>query len=115
MDEEDRKKLLDILLDVSKTEESILRLMIIRAKMKVREAQSELNKLIWECSRRGHVVTKREKSGGAYCAICRIPLGWWCPKSPDHLCHYPNEEGYEKYENVYWENCVFCGEPNERK
>ena len=24
----------------------------------------------------------------ASCAVCGSDLGWWCPKSPDHTCHY---------------------------
>lgn len=41
----------------------------------------------------------------ASCAVCGADLGWWCPKSPDHFCHYEKE--------VY--GCDYCGEPDERK
>ena len=44
-------------------------------------------------------------SCGASCAICGQDFGWWCPKSPDHYCHYENGEY----------GCDYCGEPDERK
>ena len=37
------------------------------------------------------------------CAICGEDFGWWCPKSPNHICEY-------KYGG-----CIYCGEPDERK
>lgn len=42
----------------------------------------------------------------ASCAICGQDFGWWCPKSPNHICEY---EGHGHY------GCKFCGEPDERK
>jgi hypothetical protein len=40
------------------------------------------------------------------CAICGHDFGWWCPKSPDHYCHY--DKGNE-------DSCDYCGQPEERK
>ena len=37
---------------------------------------------------------------------CRRSLGWYCPDSPDHLCHY----GLRNHDR-----CEFCGQPEERK
>jgi hypothetical protein len=41
----------------------------------------------------------------ASCAICGQDFGWWCPKSPDHYCHYDKGDY----------GCDYCGEPDERK
>jgi hypothetical protein len=50
-----------------------------------------------------HAVKRSGDS--AYCSNCGDDLGWWCPKSPDHLCRYlPGRE-----------DCSLCGEPTERK
>jgi len=59
---------------------------------------------------------------------------WFCKDSTDHLCHYDNEiiedvtgtfvfllNGEKEYlkdfdeEDHYWESCLFCGAPEERK
>ena len=76
--------------------------------------------------------------GGAECRFCgRIGWEhWYCPDSPDHVCHYfsvpENGRCYVKDingEKIYlpathtvederWETedqCLFCGQPNERK
>jgi hypothetical protein len=78
--------------------------------------------------------------GFAHCEHCdefRFEMFWYCPSSPDHLCHYKSSWSIarEKYfienvneEKVYLENyseeqhncetsdhCIFCGQPEERK
>ena len=78
------------------------------------------------------------ENGSAACEDCNIEFGWWCPDSPDHVCHYHTHEvegylltaravelvddteyiihdyqGDLKYENA--DDCVFCHEPDERK
>ena len=69
--------------------------------------------------------------GSAKCKVCKHTYGWWCPDSPDSVCHYPEFEGVdvldisrkpialpESYEakNAYnEEDCIFCGQPDERK
>lgn len=84
---------------------------------------------------------ERPRTGGVYCPICRKEFGWWCPKSPDHVCHY-----FAQRETVgegtavsvpllvelmdgskvvapagadpgYMTSdcCLYCGEPEERK
>ena len=53
----------------------------------------------------GKLKTSKWASTWAYCAVCGKDFGWWCPKSPDHLCHY--EVG------IY--GCKYCGMLEERK
>ena len=70
-----------------------------------------------------------EKVLTAICLHCGNDFGWYCPKSPDHVCHTQcevckgvitllngddvatpfgdDEEGEE--------TCIFCGSPDERK
>lgn len=85
-----------------------------------------------------HTIVQTKSYGGAYCKDCNTNYGWWCPDSPDHLCHYHTHEvegylltaravelvddteyiihdyqGDPKYENA--DDCVFCHEPDERK
>lgn len=45
------------------------------------------------------------RSDGARCKICGRDLGWYCPNSEDHVCHYTK---------IYW-ICDNCGMPDERK
>jgi len=65
-----------------------------------------------------------------YCNICKKDFGWWCPDSPDHTCHYFSMDGMvelldgttierpkgaidPQYETE--DQCLFCGQPEERK
>ena len=90
---------------------------------KVREIQQLLGELKEDCS---HKIEKRYSS--AYCSICGEDFGWWCPDSPDHVCHYYSEDGEvslidgtkvkkpkdaSEDESDDW--CIFCGDPEERK
>lgn len=64
----------------------------------------------------GHVIVPRDPdimyklqtnkwaSTSALCAVCGQYFGWWCPKSPDHLCRYSTGEC-----------CDYCHMPSERK
>lgn len=68
----------------------------------------------------GHVATKGKFGIGATCVICGKDLGWWCPKSPNHICHYEydyTKRGYLTPEGGYSceELCKYCGNPSERK
>ncbi len=73
-----------------------------------------------------------EDWGSARCAVCDGTFEeFYCPKSPDHLCHYqaddPEAEApvltlldettipYPRPHGSYDEFCVYCGEPDERK
>jgi len=62
--------------------------------------EMDLRVLLVKCH---HKIIKEYES--AVCIICGKNFGWWCPKSPDHFCHY--SESYD--------SCDFCGEPEERK
>lgn len=44
--------------------------------------------------------------GSALCQHCQKRLGWWCYISPKNYCEYDDKHG---------ENCIHCGEPEERK
>ena len=60
---------------------------------------------LWEESipcQHGKIVRQHDS---AVCAKCGKDFGWWCPKSPDHCCHYSKS----------YDSCDFCGEPEERK
>ena len=68
--------------------------------------------------------------GGTSCKLCKQSFGWHCPKSPDHQCHYHvfRYQGVTgilladgqvfkmkkpRYES--FDECMFCGQPQERK
>lgn len=81
---------------------------------------------------------KFKHEGSAKCEDCDRFFGWWCPNSPDKMCHYQTYEiqgfllnaravelvdgtehiiyNYDvnpEYEND--DDCLFCHEPDERK
>jgi hypothetical protein len=43
---------------------------------------------------------------GAVCACGIYADDWYCPESPDHVCHYDDGD---------FDQCDFCGQPEERK
>lgn len=51
-----------------------------------------------------HKIIKDTRCEIAVCSICGSQFGWYCDKSPTHHCEY--EVG---------ENCIHCGQPEERK
>lgn len=72
---------------------------------------------------------KHKINKNGVCTRCGEDFGWWCPKSPDHVCHYytlddevPLIDGRRarapKKHNPFHEtgdSCIYCGEPEERK
>jgi len=54
------------------------------------------------------LVTKEYNA--ARCVICPEFLGAYCEKSPTLICNYWQEDG--RYDE---DNCIYCGEPEERK
>jgi hypothetical protein len=50
------------------------------------------------------------RSDGASCEGCGRDMGWYCPKSPDHFCHYDGTDGEPGSEY-----CDYCRMPDERK
>ena len=83
----------------------------------VNDLLHRISLLYAECEKLGHVIVprnlnieeelKKDKwaSTGAYCFVCGRSFGWWCPSSPDHLCHYEDHNEF----------CKYCGMPDERK
>lgn len=95
-----------------------------------------LEKLNWisrQLCHHDNLKTFKVKEESASCADCGLGLGWHCPDSPDHLCHYFSEESSEgpyvelkgnkkhylpKNHDSTFENsdvCLFCHLPDERK
>ena len=107
-------------------------------KLKIRELrekglrlQSEANHLQYSCP---HTIKPQEPDGVfgygyAECAGCDAKFGWYCPDSPDRVCHYESCDGQvelldgtkvtvpadhdAKHDSSDW--CIFCGHPDERK
>lgn len=96
----------------------------IAARKNIKEAQKELDNLLCSCT---HKIVNKHNS--AFCIICDSWFGWFCDESPDHSCHYFSENGKVKLNDgtlvdipedhdVDYENedeCIFCGQPEERK
>lgn len=81
---------------------------------------------------------KFNHEGSARCEDCDRYFGWWCPKSPDNMCHYhtykvegflltaravelvdgtehilEDYDGEPRFETD--DDCLFCHDPDERK
>ena len=108
------------------------------------------------CADKGHKIIPRNPkiteelktdiwaSTGALCEACGKTFGWWCPKSPDHHCHYDGvrcttcghpvvnfKDAMKEHTRMYQhgnmlhatfvnikycaDSCIFCGMPEERK
>lgn len=73
-----------------------------------------------------NIVDKHES---AVCTICEEDFGWFCPDSPDSICHYYSTNKQVKLKNgqIYQlpddhdsryetsDDCLFCHAPQERK
>lgn len=99
-------------------EQAILKAKIEKLQQQIRSLSAELGKTASRCEKvGGHVIVPRDleideklktdkwASTSASCLICGLDFGWWCPKSPDHICHYSKTD----------DSCDYCGMPNERK
>lgn len=71
----------------------------------------ELNNLLTACK---HEIAEKEPQiwggykhyGYASCWVCGYDFySWYCPDSPDHLCHYSKN----------YDSCDYCHQPEERK
>ena len=94
---------------------------------KLLESNEELriNKLIYDSAKKivdshNHYVVSDQADvscgyAGARCIICNNDLGWYCPKSPDHLCNYYGIHGDNNYPYLDEDDCIYCHEPEERK
>jgi hypothetical protein len=97
---------------------------ILDHQKEIRRCNTRLNMLRNECK---HKVTN--SSTTAFCDICGETFGWFCPESPDKVCHCMAEceedqlclnDGTcitlsESQLSVSYDDCVFCGQPDERK
>ena len=54
------------------------------------------------------------RSDSTSCENCGLSIGWYCPKAPDHFCHYDDDDESETYDPCR-DTCLFCGNPDERK
>lgn len=52
-----------------------------------------------------HTFIEIKFFGGAKCSKCGKEGGWHCPDSPNHQCVYTHD----------YDECDFCGGPEERK
>ena len=76
----------------------------------LRESLNEIQKLLWAAEKecREHVYAAYSDYAAAVCCvICGKHGGWYCPESPSHACEYDWK--------MRGENCIHCGEPQERK
>lgn len=53
-----------------------------------------------------HTWERDPVSGAAVCKCSMHADAWFCPTSPDKLCHY---------EKGKFDSCIHCGQPEERK
>jgi len=83
----------------------------------IQKYRIERYELMRQCSEQGHVLRPRNlniledlktdkwASTGVYCEVCSESFGWFCPESPDMKCHYSKS----------YDQCDYCGMPEERK
>ncbi len=101
-------------------------------KKKLKELREEVSRLKKECPHEVAAIKKPNKFGcygAAICMGCGEDFGWYCPDSPDHVCHYYSRKGMvdlldnsqvhvpESHDSKYEtdDSCIFCGHPEERK
>ena len=77
-------------------------------KKTIDELHGLCNLFMVTCQKNGHNTIKRNDS--TICEYCGKGFGWWCPKSENNICDYNQEDGtYDP------DQCIYCGQPNERK
>lgn len=80
--------------------------LIARTRKQIKDSQIELNVLIAGCDM--HQII--EVYDSARCDVCGTHFGWFCPESPNGVCDYDQPDG--SYDE---DNCIHCGNPEERK
>lgn len=106
------KSLVDWWKDLTE-EQKILAGAIYNLREAISKDKQTLADLFALCKKNGHIIipldpaelNHPDPSTGAICAVCRQHFGWYCPKSPDQLCHYTRDSEW----------CIHCGMPSERK
>lgn len=63
-------------------------------------------KIMHQCD---HPMFIKSRAGGRRCSDCNKSTGWWCPTGPNNECEYDWEN------DPVGDNCIYCGEPEERK
>lgn len=110
-----------------------------QAREEIQRAEQYLGALLKKCKHVVRPLTEEMKaairndataSWDAGCELCEEGFGYYCPESPDSVCHYftddgtitlidgskvpvPNEDHDPEYETD--DSCLFCGDPYERK
>jgi hypothetical protein len=78
------------------------------AEHQLRQLRAQLAQLQLSCTHVVAPVTRHESTHG-YCIKCSYqPPGWYCPDSPDHACHYAEDD-------TACDNCLYCHQPDARK
>lgn len=54
------------------------------------------------------IPNKKNKNESVRCIHCDESF-WFCPKSPNHICKYDDKK------DPAHDNCIYCGQPEERK
>ena len=85
---------------------------IAAADVKYREARTLVLSLRSKC--KDHVYIKTS-GNGARCDICGQDGGWYCPDSPNHACDYERYDPEMGGHYSDYDECIHCGEPEERK
>lgn len=93
----------------------VLKEKIQTAKAIADEANHTLNKLRLSCTHYIKPITSNNDSCSAVCEICGSYEGWYCSESPNHVCNYEHYD--EEMGGRYWDedDCIYCGQPEERK
>ena len=105
---------------------------IFGAKLFLDKEEAEVYEKQLQCPHKN--IVKDDFHDGPRCSDCGKRFdGWFCPDSPDHSCHYFTEEDCKSvklitgemvlvpdHENHAFEyetedECLFCGQPEERK
>lgn len=98
------------------------------------ELNAELEDLYEMCTHKIACGSHKWNDDLAFCLVCGTGFGWYCTESPDHSCHYfsevdengnpivelhdgtihrlPSDHNAEYETN---DQCLFCGNPEERK
>jgi len=117
---------------------------IVNAKDKRREWAEEISRLKAQCRCSIAKKDKPDGRygiypdwGSAFCETCGEDYNWYCPDSPDHTCHYFSTPGEGQFSGTRYvtlidgtahtlpqehdpmyetdDQCIFCGDPEERK
>ena len=72
---------------------------------KIIKIDKEIASRIKNCKH--NIIKQGECISIAVCTKCGKHFGWWCPESKNGVCEYKTDP--------YNEECIHCGQPEERK